>query len=85
MKFKIQLTIINSDDGKETSEDIILLDKQNERLEDIGMSLQESKNILKVLQEKIVHHQINDFVQSKRTCEDCKKGKLPNCLSRTIR
>ena len=73
MRFKIQLTIINPDDGKETTEEIVLLNKQNERLEDIGLSLQESKNILKSLQEKIVHYQTDDFVQSKRTCEDCKK------------
>lgn len=73
MRFKIQLTIINPDDGKETTEEIILFDKQNERLEDIGLSLQESKNILKALQEKMVHHQTNDFVQAKRTCDDCKK------------
>lgn len=73
MRFKIQLTLLNPENGKETTEEIILLDKQNERLEDIGLSLQESKNILKSLQEKIVHHQTDDFVQSKRTCEDCRK------------
>ena len=74
MKFKIQLTIVNPDDGKESTEEITLLDKQNERLEDIGLSLQESKNILKSLQEKIVNYQTDDFVQGKRSCGKCQKS-----------
>lgn len=82
MQFNIQLTITNPENGKTTTEQICLLEKQQEQLEDIGLSLQESKDILQALQEKIVHAQVDAFVEAKRACEHCgkncrKKGSYP--------
>src|SRR5680860_745094 len=64
MQFKIQLTIMNPENGRETTKEIISLNKQNNRLEDIGLSLAESKSTLKALQEKITEYQCDDFVES---------------------
>lgn len=85
MQFKIQLTVTNPENGKETTEEIIMLDKQSDQLEDIGLSLVESKSILKTLQQKIVDQQCNDFVKSKKACGECgknhrKKGSYPIVL-----
>lgn len=82
MNFKIQLTIINPENGVETTEEITLLDKQNDQIEDIGLTLFESKSILKSLQEIIVTNQINNYVETHRPCPDCgkscrKKGSFP--------
>ena len=85
MQFKIQLTIINPENGKENTKEIISLNKQSDRLEDIGLSLAESKSILKALQEKITEYQCDDFVESNRACGACdkiyrKKGNYPIVL-----
>src|SRR5680860_452764 len=85
MQFKIQLTIMNPENGTENTKEIISLNKQSERLEDIGLSLAESKSILKALQEKITEHQCDDFVESNRACGACdkiyrKKGNYPIVL-----
>lgn len=73
MRFKIQLAIIGPEDGREVTEEITILEKQNDQLEDIGLALEESKAILKAVQEKIVRYRTDDFINAKRTCGHCKK------------
>ena len=73
MQFKIQLAIINPEDGVETIEEIALLDKENTQIEDLGLSLFESKAILSSLQETIVISQTEDYLEAYKTCPDCKK------------
>lgn len=73
MRFKIQLTVINPEDGQEVRDEITMLEKQNNQLEDIDLALEESKTILKTLQEKIIQYQTEDFIDAKRTCEHCQK------------
>jgi hypothetical protein len=85
MKFKIQLTITNPENGKETTKKIVSLNKHSDRSEDIGLSLAESKSTLEALQEKIVEYQCDDFVESNRACGACdkiyrKKGNYPIVL-----
>ena len=82
MQFKIQLTIINPEDGVETIEEIALLDKENTQIEDLGLSLSESKSILSSLQQKIVVNQTESFIEAHKSCPDCgknfrKKGSYP--------
>lgn len=82
MQFKIQLAIINPDNGVETIEEIALLNKPNTQIEDIGLTLSESKSILKSIQERIVVNQTDKYVETHKSCPDCgkkrrKKGKYP--------
>ena len=82
MQFKIQLTIIHPEEGVETIEEIALLEKENTQIEDLGLSLAESKSILSSLQEKIVANQTENFVTTHRSCLVCgkkcrKKGSYP--------
>ena len=53
MRFKIQVTIVE-DDQKTTVEDIITFEKDISNVVDIGLSLSESKQILKKLQGVII-------------------------------
>lgn len=71
MKFSIQLNITNPENGNVTTEEICLLDKQSNQFEDLGLSLTESKTILKALQEKIVHAQITEYVETQKVCKSC--------------
>jgi len=82
MQFKIQLALVNPDTGAETIEEITLLDKRDDQIEGIGLTLSESKSILKSLQEIIVANQVNNYTETHRACSDCgktcrKKGSFP--------
>ena len=53
MQFKIQFVVITQDGEKETVEDIAVLNKDSERIEQLGLTLTESKEILKKIQKAI--------------------------------
>src|SRR5690554_1122338 len=81
MKFKVQL-VIAADDGQEAVEEIALLDKSEVQLEDLGLTLNESKDILRSLQQRIVTCQAETYVEKHRCCAECgkscrKKGSYP--------
>ena len=73
MQFSIHLSITNPENGSITTEEICLLDKASNSLEDLGLSLTESKTILSTLQDKIVHSQTNQYVNAQKICESCCK------------
>lgn len=56
MKFKIQLSIV-SDQGETLSEEVSLIDRSMDANDLAGLSLAESKQLLKVLQQKKVREQ----------------------------
>ena len=72
MRFTIQLTI-NNEKCSEKIEEIIQLEKTFENSNVVGMTLLESKKILKTLQDKIVSAQANEHVKSKIECLSCHK------------
>jgi hypothetical protein len=67
MRFTIKLTI---DDGSatETIEEVMHFDKGFSDHDVVGLSLQESKQILKMLQSKIIFEQAKKYIASKRMC-----------------
>jgi hypothetical protein len=71
MKFKIK--IMFEDDQGQIQEDIFQLEKNNDQGYCAGLSLQESKQILKALQEKIVLHQAKVYTHLHRACPCCYK------------
>ncbi len=72
MQFKIQV-IIDDEHGEVITEDIIVLDKSSEGEGLIGISLSESKQLLKRLQHVIVTQQANHYTQTHRNCPNCDK------------
>ena len=60
MKFKIQL-ITQSDTGEEIQE-LAYLERENEGLEEIGITLVEAKALLSTLQRQVVEHQIEAYL-----------------------
>ena len=70
MKFKIQVVAI-SDDGREQTREIASLERDDLQPETLGLTLAESKAILKDLQEIVVHRQATDFIASQRCCPVC--------------
>ena len=66
MHFKIQL-VIDNDQGEITTEDVIHLDRQDGQGSMIGLSLIESKQLLKSLQRKIVLCQSQAYCDAQNT------------------
>ena len=72
----VQLRALD-DDGELIADDTILsLDKGSDRLEDLGLSLSESKDILAGLQRPMIEAQLAAYVDRHRCCERCGRSLL---------
>jgi len=72
MKFKLQI-VLDDEQGHTQIEDIIQLEKNSNKGYCAGLSLQESKQLLKALQQHMILHQAKIYTQSHRACPDCEK------------
>lgn len=70
MEFKLQV-IISDDDQPSKTFDLIKLIKPCISIENLGLSLAESKNLLKSLQETIIQEQINTYLVNHQCCQKC--------------
>ena len=52
-------------------DDVVVLDKQHERLEHLGLSLGEAKTLLLELQRQVVTRQIAAFLATRAACPSC--------------
>src|SRR5262249_26634789 len=75
MKFKIQVVTV-FDDGREENREIASLERDDLQPETLGLTLAESKAILKDIREVVVERQATDFLASQRCCPDC--GRVRN-------
>jgi hypothetical protein len=71
MRVKLQLVICHDDGQEETVTDVITLNKNNKRIEHLGLSLAESKQLLGTIQRQILQQQVNTFLDTHSTCPDC--------------
>ncbi len=72
MKFKIQL-IIQGETGEKIQE-LSCLERENEGLEEIGISLVEAKALLASLQKQVVDHPITDYLAVRQRCPLCSQA-----------
>jgi hypothetical protein len=71
MRVKLQLVICHDDGHEETVTDVITLNKNNKRIEHLGVSLAESKQLLSALQRHRLQQQVDTFLDRHATCPDC--------------
>src|SRR5262245_12737559 len=71
MRVKLQLVICHDDDHEETVTDVITLNKNNQRIEHLGLTLAESKHLLSTLQRHILQKQVTTFLDTSSDCPDC--------------
>ena len=71
MRVKLQLVMCNDQGEEETVTDVITLTKNNQRIEHLGVTLAESKQLLSTLQRQLLQQQINTFLGTRSTCPDC--------------
>ena len=72
MKFKIQV-VTQTNDGSEIIKDILDLTRENITVDNIGLTLQESKQITAGIQQELVQNQVERLLESERLCTSCKK------------
>src|SRR5215471_14408004 len=72
MRVKLQLVICNDEGQEETVTDVITLNKNHQRIEQLGLTLAEAKQLLSTLQRHLLQHQIATFLDTCSTCTDCK-------------
>ena len=71
MRVTLQLVICHDDGHEETVTDVITLNKNNQRIERLGLSLAESKQLLSTLQRHLLHQQVTTFLGTHPACPDC--------------
>ena len=71
MRIKLQLIMCNDQGDAETVTDVITLDKNHQRIEHLGLSLAESKQLLSTLQRHLLQLQVTTFLDTCSDCPDC--------------
>ena len=71
MRVKLPLVICNDEGQEETVTAVITLHKRNQRIEHLGLTLAESKQLLSTLQRQLLQQQINTFLDTRSTCPGC--------------
>src|SRR2546429_4033911 len=71
MRVKLQLVMCNDKGDEETVTDLITLNKNNQRIEHLGLSLAESTQLLSTLQRHLLQQQVNTFLDTCSDCPDC--------------
>src|SRR5215471_5721893 len=71
MRVTLQLVISHDDSHEETVTDVITLHKNHQRIEHLGLSLAESKQLLGTLQRHLLQQQVTTFLDTHVTCPDC--------------
>lgn len=74
MHFRIQVVTV-TDEGTEHIQEIADLIRSEATLETIGVSLAESKQMLRSLQETMVQQQVASYLQQQRPCPHCQKNR----------
>src|SRR5712691_11306498 len=72
MKVRIMLQIAADDaEPGEAAEEVVSLEKRTDRLEEVGLSLAESKALLAAIQHRVVGLQTEAWMKQRRHCETC--------------
>jgi hypothetical protein len=71
MRLKVQLVIRADEEGTDTSHEVAVLEQDCQRLEQLGLTLAEAKELLTQLQQHVVAHQASVFVTTRSHCTAC--------------
>src|SRR5215471_5574581 len=71
MRVKLQLVLCSDEGQEETVTDVITLNKNNERIEHLGLTLAEAKQLLSTLQRHLLSQQVDTFLDPCSRCPDC--------------
>ena len=71
MRVKLQLVLCSDEGQEETVTDVITLNKNSQRIEHLGLTMAEAKQLLSTLQQHLLQHQVDPFLDRSSTCANC--------------
>src|SRR5262252_5671131 len=71
MRVKLQLVLCSDEGQEETVTEVITLNKNHQRIEHLGLTLAEAKQLLSTLQRHLLQHQVATFLDPCSRCPDC--------------
>jgi hypothetical protein len=71
MRVKLQLVLCSDEGQEETVTHVMTLNKNSQRIEHLGLTLMEAKQLLRTLQQHLLQQQVNTFLDRYSTCADC--------------
>lgn len=71
MRVQLQLVMCSDDGHKKTVTDVVTLKKDHRRIEPLGLTLAEAKQLLKTIQHRVLQRQVDTFLDSCSTYKDC--------------
>jgi hypothetical protein len=71
LQFKLQLVVVADQDQQVSVDELVVLNKDYDRLEQVGLTLAEAKALLLEVQRQIVTRQIAAFLASRTPCPSC--------------
>ena len=72
MSIRVEVVCIGAD-GIEQRRDVLAMERAELAMETLGMNLKESKALLKGVQDLMVAHQVNEYLEQHRQCPQCGK------------
>ena len=75
LRFKLQLVVVADDDQQVSVDELVVLNKDHERLEHLGLTLAEAKALLLKLQHQLLSRQVEAFVASRVPCPNCGRSR----------
>src|SRR5215475_10375610 len=71
MRVKLHLVLCSDEGQEETVTDVMTLNKNSQRIEQLGLTLAEATQLLSTLQRHLLQHQVDTFLDPCFTCADC--------------
>jgi hypothetical protein len=71
MRVKLQLVMCSDDGHEDTVTDIVTLKKDAQRIEHLGLTLAEAKQLLKTIQQRLLQQQVDAFLAAHAHCRTC--------------
>jgi hypothetical protein len=68
MRVKLQLVMCSDEGQEETVTDVITLNKNSQRIEHLGLTMAEAKQLLSTLQQYLLQQQVNTFLDRIGKC-----------------
>ena len=71
LRLKLQLVVVDDDDQQVSVDELVVLNKDHERPEHLGLTLTEAKALLLELQRQILNRQMAAFLATRVPCPRC--------------
>jgi hypothetical protein len=71
MRVKLQLVICDDNGQEAIVTDVVTLQKDHRRLEHLGLTLAEAKQLLTAIQRRVLQRQVTTFLDACSACPDC--------------